>query len=167
MQTDYSLKMVPLLVPEFIVKVLLASLERKVISLDNLTTGIVKVQTRTGPSNKKYVGTFLGQELQAATLPEVFAQFVDLVAELSPGELEAFSNVTGTKRRYVSQFPEKIHPLRPDLPVMQTRSSWWISKNIGQADLMRALRELAGILRLEFGKDIRFHINNNDSLSDR
>ena len=94
--------------------------------------------------------------LSASTLPEIFAQVVDLTAEVASEALDKLAATRARKRRFVARNPEAIHPGRSDLAVMQTASGWWISKNISQADLKRALQALTHAAGLSFGEDIKF-----------
>lgn len=108
------------------------------------------------PQAGKHSAEFLGTTLAARTLPDIFAQVVDLTADVAPEALDKLAAMCASKRRFVARNPEAIHPGRPDLAVMQTASGWWISKNIGQEDLKRALQALAQAAGLSFGEDIKF-----------
>lgn len=108
------------------------------------------------PQAGKYSAEFLGTTLTARTLPEIFAQVVDLTAEVAPEALHELAAIYARKRRFVARNPEAIHPGRPDLAVMQTESGWWISKNIGQEDLKRGVQALAQAAGLTLGEDIAF-----------
>lgn len=108
------------------------------------------------PSAKKYAAGFLGVPISTRTLPEVFAEIVDMTAEVAPEALDRLSEVSARTRRFVARRPEAVHPGNRSLPVAQTASGWWISKNIGQEDLKRALRALCRVANLTFGKDIEF-----------
>ena len=114
------------------------------------------IASRQMPPVRKYAADFLGVRLTTWTLPEMFAEFVDLTAEVAPEALELLSSRRPSRRRYISRTPEGIHPGRPDLSVIRTQSGWWISKNIGRDDLIRGLRALAQASGLEYGSDIRF-----------
>lgn len=104
----------------------------------------------------KYSAEFLGAPLVAWTLPKLFAQVVDLTAGVAPEALDRLAGMCASKRRFVARNPEAIHPGRRDLAVMKTASGWWISKNIGQKDLKRALQAMAEATGLNFGADIVF-----------
>jgi hypothetical protein len=39
---------------------------------------------------------------------------------------------------------------------MQTKSGWWISKNVSQGQLKQALSALCRVSSLSFGKDLKF-----------
>lgn len=108
------------------------------------------------PQVGKYSAEFLGARLTAWTLPEIFAEIVDLTAEVAPEALDKLATMRARRRRFVARKPEAIHPGRQDLSVMRTASGWWISKNIGQADLKRALQALGQAAGLSFGEDVKF-----------
>jgi len=108
------------------------------------------------PPSQKYTTEFLGKTVTTRTLPEVFAKIVDMTDDVAPEVLESLSKVSSRTRRFVARNPERIHPGSPHLPVMRTDSGWWISKNIGQEDLKRALRALCSAAGLRFGKDVKF-----------
>lgn len=105
---------------------------------------------------RKYVAEFLGVRITAWTLPELFAGLVDLTADVAPEALDKLAAMRARRRRFVARSREAIHPGRQDLGVMRTASGWWISRNIGQADLKRALQALARAAGLGFGEDVRF-----------
>ncbi len=105
-------------------------------------------------SNQRHAVEFLGVLIAKRTLPEVFAEIVDLMAEVAPEALDRLSEFKARSRRFVSRKPEAIHPGSRHLPVMRTASGWWISKNIGQEDLKRALRALCMAADITFGKDL-------------
>lgn len=108
------------------------------------------------PQAGKYSAEFLDATLIAWTLPEIFAKVVDLTAYVAPEALDRLASMRASKRRFVARNPEAIHPGRTDLAVMRTVSGWWISKNIGQEDLKRALQALSQAAGLKFGSDIKF-----------
>lgn len=106
----------------------------------------------------RYAAEFLGVPFAARTLPEVFAVIVNMTAEVAPEALDRLSEVRARTRRFVARSPENVHPGNHRLPVMQTASGWWISKNIGQEDLNRALRALCRAAGLRFGADAKFSL---------
>lgn len=108
--------------------------------------------------SKKYTAEFLGVVLTAWTLPEVFAEIVDMTAQVAPEALEKLAALRARKRTFVAQTKEAIHPGNRHLPTMRTASGWWISKNIGQEDLKRALRNLADAAGLTYGRDMIFPV---------
>ena len=106
----------------------------------------------------KYAAAFLGAPFAARTLPDVFAVIVDMTAQVAPETLETLSNMSARTRRYVARKPEAIHPGNRSLPVMQTNSGWWISKNIGREDLTRGLIALCIASGLKYGVDVQFSL---------
>jgi hypothetical protein len=108
------------------------------------------------PAAGKYEAEYLGARLFESTLPAIFAHVVDLTADVAPEALDKLAAMRARKRRFVARNPEAVHPGRQDLAVMRTKSGWWISKNIGQEDLKRALHALALASGLTFGDDIKF-----------
>ena len=107
-------------------------------------------------SRGKYAAEFLGVAIYASTLPKVFSQIVDLMAEVAPDALKTLATHRSRKRRFVARNRDDIHPGRSDLRVLQSSSGWWISGNIGLEDLKRALRELTDVAGLTFGQDMVF-----------
>lgn len=103
-----------------------------------------------------YEAEYLGIAFTAPTLPEVLARIVDMTAEVAPEVLIDFAKLRARKRRYVARTREGVHPDNQHLPVKQTDSGWWISKNIGREDLLRTLRALCRTSGLIFGEDLRF-----------
>lgn len=118
------------------------------------------VKTSQAPPlpDRKYAAEFLGTPFTTWTLPEVFAGIVDMTAMVAPEALNKLAEMSARRRRFVARNPEAIHPGNRDLPVMQTASGWWISKNIGQEDLKRALRALSDATGLKFGSDVKFSL---------
>jgi hypothetical protein len=108
--------------------------------------------------SKRYSAQFLGVFLTAWTLPDMFAEIVDMTAQVAPEALDKLATMQARKRRFVSRTKEAIHPDNRHLPTMQTVSGWWISKNIGQRDLKRALRNLADAAGLTYGRDVIFPV---------
>ena len=106
----------------------------------------------------KYYAEYLGVGFAKWTLPEVFAVVVDMTEIVAPEALVRLSQIKTTRRRFVSRTKEAVHLGAKRLPVMQTASGWWISKNIGQEDLKRALRALCSATQLSFGRDLRFPV---------
>ncbi len=104
----------------------------------------------------KYVIVFLGQEVTAETLSKVFAEFIDVLGEAFPEVLDNLSKVKTRNRQFLARCKELIHPYSPHLPTHRTKSGWWISKNIGQEDLIRALKKCCSIADLEYGDDLVF-----------
>ena len=109
-----------------------------------------------GPPHHKYKAVFLDECIGCRTLPDVFAEIVDLTDHVAPEALEKLADMSAGSRRYVARKPEAIHPGNTELPTMCTTSGWWISKNIGQEDLKRALKALCSASGLHFGTDVKF-----------
>jgi hypothetical protein len=116
----------------------------------------IGVSARGPCANGKYALELFGETLRASTLAELFGTLIDRLVELDPKAVEKFSAFRSTKRGYVSREKDAIHPRRPDLPVLRTRSGWWISANIGTEDLQRALKAACEAIGLICGRDIRF-----------
>lgn len=110
------------------------------------------------PPTRRYEADFLGTRVTAWTLPEIFAQIIDLTSEVAPEALETLTTMRARTRRYAAPRPELIHSGRRDLAVLRTKSGWWISKNIGKEDLMRGLRALALASGLTYGSDLSFRL---------
>lgn len=108
----------------------------------------------TAPRSGKYPFVFPGQPFAAATLPAVFAQVIDATATVAPEALETLATRRTRARRFISRHPEQVHLRSPNLPMARTGSGWWISTNIGENDLIRALKALCEDAGLEFGKDL-------------
>lgn len=109
--------------------------------------------SRTGG---KYTCDVLGLRLHAQTLPLLFGAVIDVFDDLAPDALEALARRYARKRKFLSVSKETIHPGRPDLPLVLTKSGWWISGNVGLRDVIRALEQLCAVTKLSFGVDIRF-----------
>ena len=122
-------------------------------------TGLKKAFEATQPPTREYTAEFLGIRFTAWTLPEVFAEIIDMTAEVAPEALTKLSGMNARKRRYVASSPEAIHPGNSSLPVTRTTSGWWISKNIGQVDLKRNLQALCDAAGITFGKDLKFPLH--------
>lgn len=108
----------------------------------------------------KYAVEFLGVHVAARTLPAVFSQIVDLMAEVAPEALETLAFLKARTRRFIALDPKAIHQGNRNLPVMQTSSGWWISKNIGREDLERAMRALCSASGLAYGNDLKLKVCN-------
>ena len=104
----------------------------------------------------KYAAEFLGVGFSENTLAAVFGRVVDMMAEVAPETLVSLATVRTRGRRFISLEPRDIHPHSPHLPVMRTKSGWWISKNISKDQLKLALRTLCEVSDLSFGKDLKF-----------
>ena len=104
----------------------------------------------------KSVAEVFGERIEAPTLGLLFAAVVDMVAELDTAVLERLATITARTRHYIARSKAEIHPGRPDLPTIKTRSGWWVSRNVGTEDVQRGLMALCRAGSLKFGSDIRF-----------
>jgi len=117
------------------------------------------IGVKQGPEGEgKYICEVLGTRLRATTLPLLFLEAVDLFYELAPEALDRLATERARKRRYVSRTKADIHPGRPDLAVIKTRSGWWVSGNVGSRDVARGLKALCLAASLEFGRDLQFSV---------
>lgn len=108
------------------------------------------------PKRGKYAAEFLGVPFAAGTLAEVFGQIVDMMAVVAPEALVLLSEIRTRARRYVSLTAGEVHFISPYLPTIQTKSGWWISKNVSRRQLGQALRTTCAVSKLTFGEDIKF-----------
>ena len=116
----------------------------------------MRVDARGWRGAGKYGLSLMGEELRADTLPKLFGALIDRLAELDPKAVEKIAMRRSRKRGFVSREKNAIHPGRPDLPLLQTRSGWWISANIGTDDFVRALKCACEANNFDYGRDIRF-----------
>lgn len=117
---------------------------------------VQKPPNLAAPERGKYAAEFLGVVFSANTLATLFSRVIDMMADVAPEELVKLAEIRTLRRRFVSREPRDIHRHSPHLPVMQTTSGWWISKNISQDQLKQALRTLCNVSGLSFGKDLKF-----------
>jgi hypothetical protein len=106
----------------------------------------------------KYTCEVLGTKLQASTLSSLFGEVIDLINVVAPDALLRLSKERTTKRRHLSQEKAGVHLVARHLPVLRTRSGWWISKNISRLQTIAHLRALCAAAGLEFGKDVLFPV---------
>ena len=106
----------------------------------------------------KHRAEVLGEAVGATTLGALFAAVVDRIDAVAPEAIEALSRKRARTRAFVARARGEVHPGRPDLAVVQTGSGWWVSANVGAADVRRGLGTLCAVAGLEFGADIRFPI---------
>jgi hypothetical protein len=104
----------------------------------------------------KYGLSLMGEVLRADTLPKLFRALIDRLAELDTKAVAKIATRRSRKRGFVSREKNAIHPGRLDLPLLQTRSGWWISANIGTDDFVRALKCTCEANNFDYGRDIRF-----------
>ena len=107
-------------------------------------------------SNQSMAAEILGQIVRGATLPDLFGRCVDLVHDLDPEVIERLSREKTHARRYVARKPDAIHVRSPHLGTRKTASGWWISANVSEQQVRKAMRLLARAAGLSFGKDLIF-----------
>jgi hypothetical protein len=120
------------------------------------TTGAARASTWPTTSSGLYVMSVLGEAVRANTLGGLLRNVVDAVHDLDAAAIERLSRMKARTRRYVSRAREDVHAGRRDLRVLQTRSGWWVSANIGRRDFVRSVRALCAASDLRYGSDIRF-----------
>ncbi len=103
----------------------------------------------------KHACEVLGVTVRANSLGELFGNVIDVVDSVAPELVEKFSQTGSSRRRYVSRDRQDVHIGRPDLPVMRTRSGWWVSKNVNRQQTVSQLRKLCKMTGLEWRKDMR------------
>lgn len=103
-----------------------------------------------------YVALIFGVPVGADTLGALLCNVVDAIHDLDPEAIERLSRMKARTRRYVARKREQVHAGRRDLRVLRTRSGWWVSANIGRADLDRSFRALCRVTGLRYGHDIQF-----------
>jgi len=108
------------------------------------------------PLGAKYGCEVLGRWVYGSTLPKLFANVVDTMNDVAPDSMQRFAEKRAYSRRYISRHRNQVYDHRADLGVMKTRSGWWISTNVGVADVVRGLKALCAVAGLSFGSDIRF-----------
>ena len=107
-------------------------------------------------SGSKYEASLLGQRVLANTLPELFGMIVDLMDVAAPEALVKLSEIVLRTRRYVAKQRSGINPKLPDLSVRQTKSGWWIDGNVGRPQVVGAMKDLARVSGLIYGRDLIF-----------
>jgi hypothetical protein len=108
-----------------------------------------------GTAKGKYALFILGETLRADALGALFASAVDALYHIDPDAVERLSAMRARTRAYIARQRGAIHPGRPDLKVLRSRSGWWVSANVGRDDVERALRALCKASGLIFGQDVR------------
>lgn len=102
----------------------------------------------------------LGTRLFESSLGSLFGEVIDLMDKVAPDALERLaSRRSSWARRYISRDPNGVHIASPHLPVIRTKSDWWLSANVGSDQILHALRTLCEVSGLEFGKDVIFPVN--------
>ncbi|MDV7145637.1 hypothetical protein R3X27_23385 [Tropicimonas sp. TH_r6] len=111
---------------------------------------------RSRDSGEKYAHVMLGETFHAGTLGEMLAKVIDTLVALDPATVERLAAMRSRKRAFVAKDCKAIYLGRPDLPTLETSSGWWISSNIGVADIERTLRAACKASGLRYGRDIAF-----------
>lgn len=108
------------------------------------------------PHDTSLQAEILGQQIQGATLADLFARCVDAIHDLDPSAIERLSEKKTHARRYVARRPDDIHLKSPHLETIETSSGWWISANVSEQQVTTAMRLLAEASHLTFGEDFLF-----------
>lgn len=103
----------------------------------------------------KHACEVLGVTVRANSLGELFGNIIDLFDSVAPELVQKFSQTGSSRRHYVSRDRQDVHIGRPDLPVVRTRSGWWVSKNVNRQQTVSQLRKLCKVAGLEWRRDIR------------
>jgi hypothetical protein len=85
-----------------------------------------------------YMADELGETVAAWSLGRLFADVVDLIAEIDPNAIECLALKKARTRRYVARTKWDLHPDSPHLRTIKTRTGWWVSSNVGTEDAARA-----------------------------
>ena len=104
----------------------------------------------------KYGVIVLDVTITAPTLSKMLGKVVDVLAAVDAAAIERLATMSARKRAFVARTRDAVHPGRPDLPTHRATSGWWVSANIGTADIERALRALSDASGLSYGYDIVF-----------
>ncbi len=104
----------------------------------------------------KHACDLLGTRLYASSLGAIFGEVIDLMDTIAPEAVVLLSDASTGQRRHVSREKTGVHLHRPDLPVLQTKSGWWISMNISKPQTKAHFRALCKAAGIKFGKDLRF-----------
>lgn len=121
-------------------------------------TVVASLSTWPEATSGFYVASILGAPIGANTLGALLCNAVDAIHDLDPTAIERLARLKARTRHYVAREPEQVHAGRRDLPVLQTRSGWWVSANIGQPDLVRSLRAICRASGLRYGTDVQFPV---------
>lgn len=119
---------------------------------------VATVSTWPDATSGSYVASIFGMPIGANTLGALLRNAVDAIHDLDPSAIERLSQMKASSRRYVACEREQVHAGRRDLAVLQARSGWWVSANIGKPDLVRSLRALCKASGLHYGHDIQFPV---------
>lgn len=113
-------------------------------------------RVRPVPHNTNLVAEILGLRVSGASLSDLFAQCVDVFHELDPSAIERLAGKKTHARRYVARRREDIHLKSPHLETIKTEAGWWISANVSEQQVTKAMRLLASAANLTFGRDFIF-----------
>jgi len=102
----------------------------------------------------KYEVVVLGKRLHAQTLSKIFVRIVDEIHSRDAEILTRFGQVKARTRFFIARSRYDVHTGRRDLPAIKTNSGWWVSENVGTADVNRAISALCKCARLRYGEDI-------------
>lgn len=106
--------------------------------------------------SKTYGVVVLGETLTASTLGKMLGTTVDALAAVDATAIERLATMSSRTRAFVARNRDAVHPGRPDLPTLRGSAGWWVSANIGTADIERALRAMCEASNLSYGHDIVF-----------
>jgi hypothetical protein len=137
--------------------------ERLAIRKSGIPEQVIKQEPANAPAESAFAGgthrvIVLGTQLTASTLGRLFAEVVDAIHDLDPAVIERLAIRRARTRRFVSPNKTGVHAGRSDLRVVQTRSGWWVSGNVGKADVRRGLKALCKVASITFGEDIAFPV---------
>ncbi len=109
-------------------------------------------------SNGRYFVEILGERAEVPTLGEAVRFVVDVLGDVYPELFERAHELRGAKRRYLARSAEQLYPSSPHLAkrALRTKHGWWVPNNISLIDAYRIVGMLAGMAKLEWGKDIVF-----------
>jgi hypothetical protein len=108
------------------------------------------------PHNTGLFAEIFGQRVRGATLPDLFARCVDVIHDLDPPAIERLAGRKTHARRYVARRSQDVHFRSPHLDTMETKSGWWISANVSEKQVTKAMIYLAEAANLTFGEDVIF-----------
>jgi hypothetical protein len=146
---------------------LMAALERAhkpviVAPAPRLPEKVADKAKRAAPvsSGSPHKAMILGKVIGGKNWSDLFANCVDAMHDISPEALEVLALEKTHARRIIARDRNAIHikaeHLRGD--TRQTRSGWWVDKNVGEPMFLRSIKKMADAAQLQFGKDIIFPI---------
>jgi len=92
--------------------------------------------------------------IAANSLGELYGNLVDATFDIAPEALDTLAGMKARTRHYIARDHLDIHPDSPHLPVLKTKSGWYVSKNIGTDDLLRGVRALCKAGGIKDGQDV-------------